>query len=54
MAMTAWSAKVSDQIDLFVGERSDLGIGASTSTPIGLPSRISGTPSTVRNQTQCL
>ena len=37
-----------DQLDLLVGERPHLG-ARQASTPIGMPSRSSGTPSIVRN-----
>ena len=47
IAITAWSAKVVDQLDLLVGERPHF-VARQTRTPIGVPSRMSGTPSTVR------
>ena len=43
--MTAWSAKVVDQLDLLVGEWLYLRDGPAKITPIGSPSRSSGTPS---------
>ena len=48
IAITAWSAKVVDQLDLLVGERSHRPAGRCTITPIGSPSRSSGAPSKVR------
>ena len=47
IAITAWSAKVVDQLDLLVGERPHV-VRVKTITPIGSPSRSSGTPSMVR------
>ena len=48
IAITAWSAKVGDQLDLLVGEWPHLGARQCTDTPIGTPSRNIGTPSMVR------
>ena len=54
IAITAWSAKVVDQLDLLVGERPHRPALISTITPIGIPSRNSGTPSTVRKLAELL
>ena len=45
IAITAWSAKVVDQLDLLVGERPHCE-RHKMMTPMGVPSRMSGTPST--------
>ena len=48
MAITAWSAKVVDQLDLLLGEWAAPRARQTMKTPIGCPSRSSGTPSMVR------
>ena len=51
IAMTAWSAKVVDKLDLLVGEWAHL-IASKREHANGVPSRSSGTPSMVRYR-QC-
>ena len=47
MAITAWSAKVCDQLDLFVGEWFQRVAAVEDDNPDRLSSRRSGTPSMV-------
>ena len=48
MAMTAWSAKVRDEIVCLWRKWVGREVASETWAPIGLPSRMSGTPSAVR------